>query len=115
MPRKPGLPICQHITLGLDLLKTREQIMTSLIALSGGYAKSSKAVLEAGKALKAVDVLRSELDNTSCREHDAAGNWSPTIYYGANPDVWEREVAPILRRHREGNPECCAGTPEPTR
>jgi hypothetical protein len=112
--RKAGLPICQHINLGLQLLRIREELLESAVALSRAYPKNAKHVRQAQKAQETVDELRNQLDSLSAEENPA-DSWAPAIYYGANQEAWERDVLPILRRHREANPACCAGTPEPQR
>ena len=112
--RKPGLPICQHITLGLQLVRIREELLNAAVALGNAYPKNAKQVRQARKAQAAVDELRNNLDSRSAEENPA-DTWSPTIYYGANREAWERDVLPIVRRHRESNPACCAGTPPPQR
>jgi hypothetical protein len=114
-PRKTGLPVCQHILLGLQLLQAREQLMAASHTVHDGYAKTSKTATAAGKPAKDLDTLRSILDNESYRENPGEGAWSPAIYYCTNKDGWERDVLPIWRRHQAGNPDCCAGLPEPTR
>jgi hypothetical protein len=111
---KPGLPICQHIFLGLQLLHTREQLLDTAVKLGNAYPKAAGQVRQARKAQDAVDELRNRLDSVSSDENPA-GDWSPAIYYGADREVWEREVLPIWRRHQADNPGCCAGIPEPRR
>lgn len=113
--RKAGLPICQHIFLGLDLLRTRERMMDALGAIQDAYPKTAAASRRAERALRDLDELRTELDNVSANENPAGDAWSPAIYYGANREGWEREVLPIWRQHRESNPPCCARVPEPQR
>ncbi|WP_433730793.1 hypothetical protein ACQP2Y_21030 [Actinoplanes sp. CA-051413] len=112
---KTGLPVCQHILLGLQLLQARELLMEAAQTVRSGYAKSSKAGTLAGRLTDSLDSLRSELDDRSAGEHPANEDWAPNIYYGANAETWAQTVLPIWHRHQAGNPDCCAGMPEPTR
>lgn len=114
-PRKTGLPICQHILLGLQLLQARELLMDASKTVHDGYPKTSKAAVAVSKPTKDLDVLRSILDNESYRENPGEGAWAPNIYYGANAETWAKTVLPIWRRHQATKPPCCAGMPEPTR
>jgi len=111
-----GLPLCQHILIGLDLLHIRETLIADHgDLLNRAYPKTSAARARLNRAIDAVDNLRCELDNLSAREHPGP-EWSPNIYYGANAEAWREVVLPAWRKHQAGNPGCsCANTPEPTR
>lgn len=104
--RKPGLPICQHITTGSELQQIREQLLDTLVTLGHAYPKTARQVRQAKKALDAVDELRNILDSVSSDEHSEAG-WSPTVYYGANRERRAEDLTPILDRHKTGRPACC--------
>jgi hypothetical protein len=108
-PRKPGLPICQHIAAGEQLLAAREQILAVSTAVQNAYPRSARVSTQAQRALDEVDKLRSELDNVSAQENPDGDTWSPVIYYGANRDAWEAEVRPLLAWHQQDNPPCCTG------
>jgi hypothetical protein len=109
--RKPGLPICQHIALGGQLQAIRDQLLHASVALGNAYPKGSKAARQAEKALHAVDELRNVLDSASADEHPE-DQWTPSVYYGGDTEMRERDMAGILRRHQAGNPPCCAGGEE---
>ena len=78
------------------------------MALYAAYPKNSTAARRARAARKAVDGLRSELDNAFAREtpHDRR-YWASRVYYGmTSPDAWESEVLPILAQHHAEHPNC---------
>lgn len=114
--RYNGLPVCEHIRLGVDLLHMREALIVRHgNTLQSGYRKSSKVHRDLRRAVDAIDQLRCELDSQSAAEHTIS-TWAPNIYYGANADRWRAIVLPIWDKHQAEQPDCvCAGQRPPAR
>ncbi|MEV5819377.1 hypothetical protein AB0L22_09390 [Micromonospora haikouensis] len=100
------LPACAHVEIGTNLQNTREYLIHLASELSHVYPKTSPQVRAANQALRAVDQLRNALDNASADELPGDG-WAPTIYYGANDDVRQVDLARVMEVHWAGNPSCC--------
>ncbi|WP_319462506.1 hypothetical protein [Micromonospora sp. RTP1Z1] len=105
-PRK--LPACRHVEVGAQLQEARDRLVHLVVELSNAYPKSSGQVRAAERALRAVDELRSVLDDVSAGELPGEA-WSTSIYYGGNVDVWRQEAERVLAMHQADNPPCCTG------
>lgn len=104
--RKPGLPACQHITVGRQLADIHNQLAALSATLGGAYPATSKQARAANRAAEAVSQLRSALDDASANEL-ADDAWSTRIYYpGAADHPYGRtELARVHNRHRTAQPD----------
>ncbi len=110
--RKDGLPICQHILIGLRLQQASDQIRQALNTLNDGYPRSAPAIRHGNRTIDRIDQWRCELDSRSAGEHPGQDDWAPGIYYGGAGVHWEKFVLPILRRHQKDRPPCCKDMPD---
>jgi hypothetical protein len=101
------MPACVHVEIGANLQNTRDYLMHLVTELSHAYPQTSRQVRAAEQALRAVDSLRSVMDNVSAAELPVEG-WSTTIYYGANDELRQVEVERVMETHWADNPPCCA-------
>jgi hypothetical protein len=106
-PRNHGLPVCQHVDLGAELQRVREQLMNALMTIQQGYSRTSRVARQGERALRELDELRNQLDNASAAEHPGDADWSPQIYYGADREARGWELAPIIAHHQADGPPCC--------
>lgn len=101
------IPACRHVEIGGQLQDAREQLLHLTVELSRAYPQTSKQVRAAQRAQEAVDELRNVLDGVSSNELPEEG-WTTTIYYGANREGREVDMARVLKLHRADNPPCCS-------
>jgi len=78
---KKRFTIEQHTETGKQLFEMRNSLIELIVGVGHHYPKNSKVVKLANKALKAMDALRSELDNCVSRENPEASNEAVNVYY----------------------------------
>ncbi len=99
------LPACVHVEIGANLQTSRDYLVHLAVDLANTYGKASREARAADKALRAVDELRHTLDDASAGE--LPGNaWSAAIYYGANAEVRQPDIARVLQVHQADSPNC---------
>ncbi|MGY3520206.1 hypothetical protein ACVMYR_28265 [Micromonospora sp. PTRAS2] len=105
------MPACAHVDIGSNLLATRDYLMDLISDLSDAYSRSSPEVRAAEQTLRAVDRLRTVLDNSSANELPD-DRWAPTIYRGANDDERQADMERVMEAHWADDPTCpcAAGT-----
>jgi len=80
MPRQP-MTLVEHRELGGVLLMIRGTLLRAYVELSDRYGATSKAGRTSDRALRAVDDLRSALDEQLVR--DLPTDLDATVYYPA--------------------------------
>ena len=78
---KKRFTIEQHTETGKQLFEMRNSLIKLSCDILHFYPKKSKVVKLSSKALKAMDALRSELDNCVSRENPEASNEAVNVYY----------------------------------
>lgn len=83
MKRQKGFSLEQHKNLGQFLKPTRNRLHAEVISILNAYGKTSNVGKLADKAIRAIDALKSELDNCVCRENPLSPNDEViNVYYG---------------------------------
>lgn len=75
---KPGISKEGHIELGQKLSAVYAELITISVKVHNAYPQSNRAYRPASKAWRAVDHLRSELEEVMFREHPDMGT---DVYY----------------------------------
>jgi hypothetical protein len=114
--RQPDpMTLTEHEQLGEELHRIRDRLVHLQVELANRYGKSRRPGGLAGRALAAVDALRSELDDQLARD-DPAG-FRTTVYYPgplerpeSKPGVWRHpgsclRPAPGLQRPPRRHPD----------
>lgn len=88
MSRKTGLTLEQHQQLGLDIETARLLMMRACITLGQAYPLAAPQVKAADAAEKAVDKLKSLMDDVACGQFpEGTGVQATHIYYGRGKEV----------------------------
>jgi len=82
--RKKGFTLAQHRKAGPRLWKIREYLTGLAVEISAAYPLRTKATRKAMQALRAVDELRSRLDDLIGDENPDKGDAVNDVYYCAN-------------------------------
>src|ERR687886_1965165 len=99
---KKRFALKQHQELGFAVKLTRDFILALTVDLRNAYPMSHRAVKSASRALKALDTLKSELDELVCSENPRASNEEVLgAYYGARPWRGRREVFELFESLRQ--------------
>ena len=69
MKRKNGFTFMEHVQTGEVLYHVRNYLIHLVPKVCSVYPKQSKPMRSVAKALKAVDALRSHLDDCVCNEY----------------------------------------------
>jgi len=81
MPKKSGLTLERHETLGLELQTMRDKLVNIVVELSRAYPAKVSGI--ASKACDTIDSLRSALDDKVCAENKDFTD-ATKVYYRAN-------------------------------
>lgn len=93
---KNQLSFDQHRQLGGELAQARIILLRTLETISTGMGTSSKACRKAYRAVKAVDDLKSELDEVVCRGFPERTVKEKTgCYYGREDDRRKPTLVPM--------------------
>jgi hypothetical protein len=91
MPRKPGLTIERHRSLGLELARTSDNLTHIAVELSRAYPHLARHCTAIGKAIDALSTVRCSLDSALAVEHPS--EFATTVYF---PHQATRTAAPEL-------------------
>lgn len=96
--RKKGITRERHIEIGGKIAEIRDEVLRLGVEVANAYPRSGndprvKFARALMKALAALDQVKNEGDNASCREHPK--EWQPEWYYP--PVLNDNELTRILR------------------
>lgn len=73
----------QHVQLGLELAAMNERLNRLQVELCTATSKSSRAMQSLRQMHKHLTTLRSELENTACRDYPE--QFELSVYFGVKP------------------------------
>jgi hypothetical protein len=82
MPKLPGFTLARHEQASAELRAARTCLSDLLCEISRAYGVSKPVTAAAQRALRDLDILRSELDNCVFREHpERESEANAAVYY----------------------------------
>jgi hypothetical protein len=79
---KPGFTLEQHEQLGIELQKMRDIFPKQIVKLSKAYPQRTGVVDLAYRALEAIEMPRTKMDDLVCQEHPESESKNVlNIYY----------------------------------